>query len=223
MESLDTIFTKYNTDKGPGFHNYSRQYEPLLNSMRKKQIRILEIGVYNGGSLLAWRDAFPNAKSIVGVDIIPECKQYSNPSKSIIVEILDATQLENIQKIGVKYGPFDLIIDDGSHTNEHVIRSFEGFLPYLADGGIYIVEDTICYKSISHINPEYPTHIDYFTKFIPYLNQWRYDSDIGIKDHCVDPFKIQKKTSNLYERTIDKIEFGCSYIAIFKQSRHHWA
>ena len=41
-------------------------------------------------------------------------------------------------------------------------------------------------------------------------------------DNCVDPFKIQKQTNNVFEYSIDKIEFGCSYIAITKKVRTHW-
>lgn len=222
METLHTIFSKYNTDKGPGFHNYSRQYEVLLASMRERPVRILEIGVYNGGSLLAWKDAFSKSQCIVGVDIIQACKEHENINKSIFVEILDATLPTSIDILKKKYRHFDLILDDGSHINEHVIKSFELLFPLLTDGGIYIVEDTICYKSNVHLNPEYPNHIDYFTKYIPYLNQWRFDSHTGIKDHCINPFKIEKKTDNIFERTIDKIEFGCSYIAIFKSTRYNW-
>ena len=44
----------------------------------------------------------------------------------------------------------------------------------------------------------------------------------GIKDNCIDPFKIQKKTENVFEYSIDKIEYGCSYIAIHKKIRRHW-
>jgi hypothetical protein len=94
--------------------------------------------------------------------------------------------------------------------------------PLLNDNGLYIIEDTICYKSNEHIDINYPNHLEYFFKYIPYLNQWRYDSTEGIKDHCTDPFKINKKTTNPFEYSIDKIEYGCSYIAISKKIRTHW-
>jgi len=93
---------------------------------------------------------------------------------------------------------------------------------FLNDNGLYIVEDTICYKSKGHIVENYENHLQYFFKYTQYLNQWRYDSTEGIKDHCIDPFKIQKKTENVFEYSIDKIEYGCSYIAIHKKIRTHW-
>ena len=72
------------------------------------------------------------------------------------------------------------------------------------------------------LNIQYNNHLSYFYKFTNFLNQWRYDSHKGIQDNCVDPFKIMKHTSNIFEITIDKIEYGCSYIAIYKKSRYHW-
>jgi len=39
-------------------------------------------------------------------------------------------------------GEIDLIIDDGSHLNEHVITTFELLFPKLKNGGIYVIEDT---------------------------------------------------------------------------------
>jgi len=40
-----------------------------------------------------------------------------------------------------RYGPFDVVIDDGSHVNEHVRTSFRTLFPYLRDGGVYAIED----------------------------------------------------------------------------------
>jgi len=222
MESLNNIFNKYNTDKNSYFHNYTRQYEKLLQDYRDKPIKYLEIGVFNGGSLKAFRETFKNAKCIIGIDINPNCKIYEDINNDIYVEIGNGTDENTINQINDKYGKFDIIIDDGSHTNRDVIKSFELLFPLLNDGGLYIIEDTICYKQYELIDNNYPNHLDYFTKYVKFLNQWRLDSTEGIKDHCIDPFKIQKKSNNIFEYSIDKIEFGCSYIAINKLIRHHW-
>ena len=74
---------------------------------------------------------------------------------------------------------FDIILDDGSHSNKDVINSFELLFPLLNDNGLYIVEDTICYKSNSHIFQNYENHLQYFFKYTQYLNQWRWDSTKG--------------------------------------------
>jgi hypothetical protein len=222
MISLDIIFDKYDTDKNLKFHNYTRQYQPLLQKFIDKKIKYLEIGVYRGGSIKAIREAFSNADCILGLDINNECKQYENTSNNIFVEIGNATDSDFIKNITEKYGTFDIILDDGSHVNGDVIKSFEILFPLLNDNGLYIIEDTICYKSESYIDKAYKNHLEYFFDYTLFLNQWRYDSTEGIKDNCVDPFKIIKKTDNIFEYSIDKIEYGCSYIAIHKKIRNHW-
>ena len=217
--TLHSIFMKYDTDKNNSFHNYTRQYQGLLNDFRDKPIKYLEIGVYNGGSIKAMRESFKNAICIVGLDVDP-CQHITDVNSNIYIEQGNATNPEFIKNITATYGRFDIILDDGSHMNEDVIKSFELLFPLLNNNGIYIVEDTICYRS--HINANYKNHLDYFFQYTKYLNQWRFDSTEGVKDHCVDPFKINKKTGNVFEYSIDKIEYGCSYIAIHKKIRSHW-
>jgi len=222
-DSIQTIFDKHNTDKGSYFHNYCRQYETLFQNWREKEIKYLEIGVANGGSINAFRQLFPKATCILGLDIDNNCKKFENISKNIFIEIGDATSETFVSKFTKQYGTFDIILDDGSHYNRDVIQTFELLFPLLNDDGIYIVEDTICYKSQSHLDEKYENHLQYFFKYTPYLNQWRQDdSTEGVKDNCVDPFKILKKTKNVFEYSIDKIEYGCSYIAIHKKLRKHW-
>jgi hypothetical protein len=222
MESLDVIFNKYETDKNTNHHNYTRQYNTLLKDFRDKPIKYLEIGVFNGGSIKAIKESFKNAKCILGLDIDNRCKKYEDTENNVFVEIGNATDTEFIESITKKYGTFDIILDDGSHINKDVIKSFELLFPLLNDNGLYIVEDTICYKSEPYLVENYENHLQYFFNYTQYLNQWRYDSTEGIKDNCIDPFKIQKKTNNVFEYSIDKIEYGCSYIAIFKKVRTHW-
>ena len=222
LSSLSEIFDKYETDKNSSFHNYGRQYESVFRAYRQKPVSILELGVYRGGSLPIWREAFPQAVHIVGIDIDESCKQYEDTPNHIWVEIGDAADSEFVKRVHETYGPFDIILDDASHTNRDVILSFETLFPLLRDGGVYVVEDTITYKSESYLDPHFPNHLDYFARFLPFLNQWRYDSETGTRDNCVDPFKIEKKTDNIFEATIDKIVFGCSFIAVSKQTRHHW-
>ena len=222
MENLTTIFDKYNSDKNSSFHNYCRQYESIMRDYRTKDISFLELGVLNGESIKMWREVFPNAKRIVGVDITPECKQYENADKSIFIEIGDATNSEFIKYINEKYGPFDIILDDASHINKDIILSFEKLFPLMNDNGLYIVEDTHAYRNPLLVDSDYLSHLVYFGQYFPYLSQWRYNSTEGIRDHCQDPFKIIKKASNIFEATIDMITYGNSFIAINKKIKHHW-
>lgn len=140
MSLLDTIAKKYGTDKSSDVHNYCVKYERYLPFKRFDNINILEIGILDGKSLLTWKDYYYKS-NIVGVDINPECKQYENKENNISVEI--GSQDDNVFLLDVmrNYGPFDMILDDGSHMNEHVIYSFEHLFQSVKSGGLYVIED----------------------------------------------------------------------------------
>lgn len=218
---MNKIFNKYNTDKNEYGHNYIRYYEKIIPLI--KNPKYLEIGVQNGDSVKAFREYFEKETIIVGLDINNDSKKYEDKNNNLHIEIGDGTDnifLENIIK---KYGTFNIILDDGSHTNRDVIKTFESLFPLLDNNGIYIIEDTITYKSKRHFIKGYPNHLEYFTKFIPYLNQWCIDDGKNKNLNTItDPFKIIKKTNNYFEASIDKIEFGSSYICIYKKVRTHW-
>ena len=71
-EGFDAVFSKYDTDKTT-HHTYGYVYDQLFPTevQRRAVRRVLEIGVYRGGSLRGWREWFPKAE-IHGLDINPE-------------------------------------------------------------------------------------------------------------------------------------------------------
>ena len=46
-----------------------------------------------------------------------------------------------LRKVCDERGPFDIVIDDGSHVPKHVVTSFHILFPSLVNGGIYLIED----------------------------------------------------------------------------------
>ena len=46
-----------------------------------------------------------------------------------------------MREIGESEGPFDIVVDDGSHQPKHIITTFEALYPFLKDEGHYFVED----------------------------------------------------------------------------------
>ncbi len=136
--TLDEIGLKYRTDKSSSHHNYLSFYESFMAPLRDAPITLLEIGVYQGASLKTWREYFTRAK-IIGVDIQPNCKQFE--SDRIKIELADQSNLEHLARLATTYGPFDLIIEDGSHMWEHQITSLRSLFPFLRNGGHYVAED----------------------------------------------------------------------------------
>lgn len=141
--SLQAFMNRHGTDK-LWIHHYDEEYARHFNPLRDKQIRILEIGIggwtiprRGGESLKVWRDFF-EAGHITGIDIEP--KQWLNEErvKTVVCDQSDVSQLEELNE---RYGPWDVIIDDGSHIQDHILTSFMTLFPLLNPGGIYVIED----------------------------------------------------------------------------------
>jgi hypothetical protein len=144
ISNLDKLASIHKTDKNR-YHFYTQHYQKHFNSYKFKKINLLEIGVggyenplSGGESLRMWKSFFPFAK-IFSLDIYD--KSFLQEKR---IKIFKGSQVDEVflEKICDKAGAFDLIIDDGSHINDHVIKSFEFLFPRLKTGGIYIIEDT---------------------------------------------------------------------------------
>lgn len=142
-DPLTRLAILYGTDKF-GYHDYTPNYYKLLKHLQNEPIKILEIGVggygdddRGGQSLEVWRDFFPKGE-ITGIDI-----QKKTMDLGPRVQILQGSQVDAdfLEELVTERGPFDVIIDDGSHRNEHVVESYRLLFPTLKPGGIYAVED----------------------------------------------------------------------------------
>ena len=141
---LRKLATHFGTDKW-GAHRYAQHYQRHLKHLRNKPVRILEIGIggysragKGGASLRMWKHFFPKAQ-IVGLDI--QDKSFVEEER-IRAYRGDQTDPELLARINAESGPFDVIIDDGSHQSAHIIASFGILFPLLKGDGLYVVEDT---------------------------------------------------------------------------------
>lgn len=134
--TLDELSIKNSTDKSSLFHNYSVKYDRILCEYRNTYEKVLEIGIHNGGSLKMWKEYFSIA-TIFGLDILDK-KSFEDDRIKILQG--DQSDLSTLNKLS-NFGPYDLIVDDGSHYYEHQIISFENLFSSLKPGGFYIIED----------------------------------------------------------------------------------
>lgn len=139
MNILNEIGIKHGTDKNSETHNYLVKYEKYFPFKREDKLTLLEIGVLHGQSLRMWKEYFYNSE-IIGIDLNSDSKQYEE--SRINIEIGSQNDSKFLEEVGKKYESFDIIIDDGSHVNSHVILSFEKLFKYLKSGGLYVVEDS---------------------------------------------------------------------------------
>jgi len=125
--------------------------------MRSSTKCVLEIGIGNiplmsnivgnsykpGASQRMWRDYFPNAQ-IIGCDIVKSV--LFNDEERIHTFFADQSLksslknlMRNVHSISENV---DIIIDDGSHIEQHQRTSFRLLWDYVRpNGGIYIIED----------------------------------------------------------------------------------
>lgn len=137
---LTKLARVYHTDKCRG-----HQHPPHFQKFKNKKIRLLEIGVggydnpkEGGNSLRMWKKYFPKGH-IFGIDLYDKSFLEEKRIKIFQGSQADESFLEGVVK---QTGPLDLIINDGSHINEHVIKNFLFLFPHLTNGGIYVIEDT---------------------------------------------------------------------------------
>ena len=134
FRELKVIAEKEFTDKVA--HSYLDKYEFFLKARKDKKFNLLELGVFDGGSLRMWKNYFPNAE-IYGVDIDERCKAYEEDR--IHIQIKDLSSIPNL--IELRAIAPEIIIDDASHIWSHQLKSLLALFPVLPSGGIFIMED----------------------------------------------------------------------------------
>jgi SAM-dependent methyltransferase len=140
MESLSEIASRYDTDKSVHTH-YTDNYERYFGSLRHEPVRLLELGVKKGGSLLMWRDYFENG-TIAGLDIEPAHVADTTGR----IKVFQGMQHDHglLDKVAQECAPdgFDIVIDDCSHIGVLARESFwHLFDNHLKPGGWYVIED----------------------------------------------------------------------------------
>jgi len=139
MRSKELDLKKYDSDKV--ISGYLDVYDQLFERLVQQPIKLLEIGIYHGGSMRLWRDYFPNGQ-IVGVDLnIPEDLKNEERIQVFQGSQDDGEFLHRVTSHAAPAG-FDIIIDDASHLGSLTKQTFwHLFDQHLKPGGLYIIED----------------------------------------------------------------------------------
>jgi hypothetical protein len=142
-DDLNRLALLFHTEKW-GSHWYTQHYQRYFQSLKDKRLNVLEFGVggyenssEGGESLRMWKAYFRNSR-IVGIDLYDKAQLCEH---RIDIRQCDQTDAESLKRLSDEYGGFDIVIDDGSHLNEHVIKTFHVLFPLLRHNGIYVVED----------------------------------------------------------------------------------
>jgi SAM-dependent methyltransferase len=113
------------------WEHYFPIYEKHFARFRGTYVRVLEIGVDHGGSLQLWKRYFGRYAEIIGVDISPD---------TMFTEVQITTHCyDQVDPNIAKLGPFDIVIDDGSHVLQHQSASFMNLWGHTRF--VYLIED----------------------------------------------------------------------------------
>lgn len=137
---LTPYFLPNATDKNT-VHSYLPAYGELLSGLlaKKQDLKILEIGIQRGGSLLGWAMACPKAK-VVGIDL-DDCPEFLKGFQRIITIKGDAYTPAAMEFFKKQNWEFDLIVEDGSHTPDNILWAVKNYPSLLSKDGVMVVED----------------------------------------------------------------------------------
>lgn len=119
--------------------HYFQLYDRHFSKFIDKPVVVLEIGVCDGGSLQMWKEFFGSKSKIIGIDVNSET-YFEEPQ--IHIHIGNQADTEFLSFLVDKYGPPDVLIDDGSHIQSHLNATFQFLYPLMRSGSIYFIEDT---------------------------------------------------------------------------------
>lgn len=132
MSPLAEVFRRHGTDKYA--HGYFAFYETLPEPKR-----MLEVGVYKGASLRAWREWWPKVQ-LWGIDTFERNEPPADLDDCFLI-----TGDARTHRCGQLLTGFQLLIDDGSHKPRDQAATFRNLWPLLAPGGHYCIEDVVLY------------------------------------------------------------------------------
>jgi SAM-dependent methyltransferase len=142
MEEGLNLWSSFLTNDGRLIHKWKHYfpiYERHFREFVYKPVTFIEIGCGRGGSLQMWKRYFGPHARIVGIDILPECKEFEEDQ--IEIRIGAQQDLQFLENVIAEFGAPDIVLDDGSHVMSQVIASFQFLYPRVAKNGVYMVED----------------------------------------------------------------------------------
>jgi hypothetical protein len=140
VNPLEAFFNSHNTGKGIWkWTHYFDVYHRHLQKFIGRDVHVLEVGVYSGGSLEMWREYFGAKCQLYGLDIREECRALQDESTRMFIG--DQADRKFWARFRQEVPKLDILIDDGGHQTEQQIVTLEEMLPHLRPGGVYVCED----------------------------------------------------------------------------------
>ena len=121
------------------FIHYFDIYQRHFSKYVGKEVHIVEVGIYSGGSLKMWKSYFGDKCKIYGIDIQQDCIKYEDSDVKIFIG--DQESRDFWKTFKEKVPRVDILVDDGGHLTGQQIVTLEEILPHISPGGVYLCED----------------------------------------------------------------------------------
>ena len=198
MNDLHTYFKNNDKRLIDKWIHYFKAYENHFSRFRNKEVVILEIGVYHGGSLQLWKNYFGPKAKIYGIDINPDCKALEEENIKIFIgSQSDRNFLRQVKK---EIPAVDILIDDGGHTMIQQIVSFEELFDLVKEDGVYLCEDihTSYWSQYGGGHKRRGSFIEYAKNWIDDLNAYHSEQ----KSLQVSPFTKVVESIHFYDSMV---------------------
>jgi len=205
MNDLEKYFRENDKRLISKWIHYFDVYDRHFSKYRDKEIVVLEIGVFQGGSLQMWKDYFGPKAKIYGIDINPKCKEFEEEN----IKIFTGSQSDRtfLKEVVRSMPAIDILIDDGGHSMQQQIVTYEELFGHVKDNGVYLCEDI---------------HTSYWIKYGGGFK--RKGSFIEYTKNWIDSLNAYHSRQNAlqvnrFTQSVDSIHYYDSMIVVEKKKR----
>jgi hypothetical protein len=130
------------------YQNYAPGYAAHLPDTAQV---VVEMGIFKGTGLALWKDLYPDAE-VIGLDL--DLDRYHDHTEELIKLGAFKTGLPEVYEFDefeddswdmlaevLPAGCVDVWVDDACHDARAIIQAFRRAKPFMAPGGVYIMED----------------------------------------------------------------------------------
>ena len=221
MNDLEKYFSENSGNLIHKWMHYFEIYDRHFSRFRGTDVHVVEFGVNHGGSLQMWSDYFGPRATIYGIDINPACKALEEGHIEILIG--DQEDRAFLRSVADRIPRIDILIDDGGHTMQQQINTFEELFAHVDSHGVFLCEDlhTSYWAKFGGGYRRRTSFVEYTKNFIDDLNAWHseeterfhvsnftrsahslhyYDSVLVIEKRPIDaPYHRQKGTPRVTE------------------------
>jgi SAM-dependent methyltransferase len=215
LERENRLLTYFSGHKeGAGIWKWTHYFDVYQRHFSKfvgREVHVLEVGIYSGGSLPMWKDYFGKSCHVYGVDIEEACTAYKGDQ--IEVFIGDQADRSFWARVRQAVPTVDILIDDGGHQFEQQRITLEEMLPHLRPGGIYLCED------IHRANNQFAAYLQGFASSLNAFTRSEVLSGVAGSAATASSFQQAIQAIHLYP-FVAVIEKRDQYLREFLSPRH---